>query len=220
MAKEPVVQRRSHSQQVWGEKNETRQTRVRGPHKKNEDLENAEENRMCKTNSRQKSIANRKQDKNLANGRQEEQANSKQNEPKDCDRDRAKHEEKHFTEESCSQPVPKPPRTDADVQHGQCELKLGELITTIPAVDFNVGTVENLSFTVQKDPEVTHEERNDRRSLVTQREPVRNPGKKVDCSEHPDSSEEATQKVQKTVISQVRDSESGDALFQLEADVR
>ena len=28
---------------------------------------------------------------------------------------------KHITEESCSQPVPKHPRTDADVQQGQAD---------------------------------------------------------------------------------------------------
>ena len=70
---------------------------------------------------------------------------------------------KHITEESCSQPVPKHPRTDADVQQWQTygmairgkttifyKLKLGEVLTTIPTVDFNVETVEykNLSFTL------------------------------------------------------------------------
>ena len=79
------------------------------------------------------------QDKSIANGRQSE--------PKDYDRDKAKYEEKHITEESCSQPVPKHPRTDADVQQGQYELKLGE-VSTIPKIDFNMETVEykNLSF--------------------------------------------------------------------------
>ena len=118
-------------------------------------------------------------------------ANGKQGEPKDCGRDKAKHDEKHITEESRSQPVQKHPRTGADVQEGQHELKLGEVVKTIPTIDFNVETVEynNQSFTVQKDTD-------------------------------PDSSETATQKVKKTVIPQVRDSERGDALFQLEAEVQ
>ena len=39
---------------------------------------------------------------------------------------------------------------------GQHELKLGEVVTTIPTIDSNVGTVEykNLSFIVQKDTEI------------------------------------------------------------------
>ena len=71
---------------------------------------------------------------------------------------------KHITEESCSQPVPKHPRTDADIQQWQTygmairgkttifyKLKLGEVVTTIPTIDFNVETVEykNLSFTLR-----------------------------------------------------------------------
>ena len=70
---------------------------------------------------------------------------------------------KHITEGSCSQPVPKHPRTDADVQQGQAhglairvtatisyKLKRGEVVTTIPTIDFNVETVEyrNLIFAV------------------------------------------------------------------------
>ena len=102
-------------------------------------------------NSRQKSIANRR--KNIAYNRQKSKAKGRQSEPKDCDRDKAKYDEKHITEESCSQPVPEHPRTDADVQQEQYELKLGEVVTTIPKIDFNMETVEykNLSFTVQKD---------------------------------------------------------------------
>ena len=113
-----------------------------------------------KANSRQKSKANSRQDESRANGKQEKSiANSRQSKPTDYDRDKAKYEEKHHTE-SCSQPVPKHPRTDADVQQGQQELKLGEVITTIPKIDFNEETVEykNLSFTVHKDTEVIHRE--------------------------------------------------------------
>ena len=62
-------------------------------------------------------------------------ANSRPGKPKD--------EEKQSTEESCSQPVPKHPRTGANVQQAQYELKLGEVIVTIPEIDFDeeiVGT--------------------------------------------------------------------------------
>ena len=100
-------------------------------------------------------------DKSRANGRQEKnKANSRQSEQKDCDRDKANFEVKHITEESCSQPVPKHPRTDADVQQGQYELKFDEVVTIIPKIDFNMETVEykNPSFTVQKDTEVIHGE--------------------------------------------------------------
>ena len=102
----------------------------------------ANSRQKSKANSRQKSKANRRQ-KSKANGKQDKSiANGKQSEPKDCDREKAKFEEKHITGESCSQPVPKHPRTDADVQQGQQELKLGEVITTIPTIDFNEETVE------------------------------------------------------------------------------
>ena len=52
------------------------------------------------------------------------------------------------------------PRTDADVQQGQHDLRLGEVRTTIPKIDFNEETVkyENQSFTVEKDTEVIHRE--------------------------------------------------------------
>ena len=96
-----------------------------------------------KANSRQKSKANSRQDKSIANGRQQQsRANGRQSKPEDCDRDKAKYEEKHSTEESCSQPVPKYPRTDADVHQGQYELKLGEVITTITKIDFDEEIVE------------------------------------------------------------------------------
>ena len=110
-----------------------------------------------KPNSRQKSTANSRQDKSIANDRQDKsRANGRQSKPKDCDRDKAKYGEKHTLEESSSQPGPKHPRTDAYVLEGQQKLKLGDVITTIPKIDFNEETVEyrNLSFTVQKDTEV------------------------------------------------------------------
>ena len=84
-------------------------------------------------------------EKSKANSRQKSIANSRQRKPKDFDRDKAKYEEKHSTEESCSKPVPKHPRTGADVQQGQYELKHGEVITTITKIDFNeeIGVQEN-----------------------------------------------------------------------------
>ena len=89
-----------------------------------------------KANGRQKSRANGRQDKSRANGRQDKsRAIGRQSKPKDCERDKAKYEEKHNTEESCSQPVP-------DVQQEQYELKLGEVIMTIPKIDFNEEIVE------------------------------------------------------------------------------
>ena len=48
-----------------------------------------------KANSRQKSKANGRQDKGIVNGRQSKS--------KDHDRDKAKYEEEHSTDESCSQ---------------------------------------------------------------------------------------------------------------------
>ena len=73
----------------------------------------------------EKSEANSRQDKIMANGRQEKSiANGRQSKPKDGDK--AKYDAKHITVVSCSQPPPKHPRTDADVQQGQYELKLDE----------------------------------------------------------------------------------------------
>ena len=120
-------------------------------------------------NCRQKSKANSRQEQSQREARQEQSQQqaredhgqqSRQSEPKDCDRDKAKYDEKHTTEERYSQPVPKHPRTDADAQQGQNELKLAEVITTTPKIDFNMESVEykNLSFTVQKDIEVIHGE--------------------------------------------------------------
>ena len=80
----------------------------------------ANSRQKSKANSRQKSKANGRQDKSGANSRQEKSvANSWQSKPKECEGDKAKFDEKHTTEESSSQPVPKHPRTDADVWVGQ-----------------------------------------------------------------------------------------------------
>ena len=51
----------------------------------------------------------------------EEHGQQQARQPKVNDRDKAKYDEKHSTEESCSQPVPKHLRSDADVQEGQWE---------------------------------------------------------------------------------------------------
>ena len=79
--------------------------------------------------SRQKSNASSRQDKSMANSRQEKsRANGRQSKPKDYDRFKANHEEKHSAEER--------------VQQGQRELKLGEMIATIPEIDFDEEIVE------------------------------------------------------------------------------
>ena len=57
----------------------------------------------------EKSKANSRQ-KSKANSRQKSTANVRQSKPKDNDRDKAKYEEEHSTEESYSQPVPKHPK--------------------------------------------------------------------------------------------------------------
>ena len=92
-------------------------------------------------NGRQKSIANNRQDKNRANSRQKSTANGRQksiaNNRQDKNRANGRQsnrrtatEEKRSTRistiqmQQSSQPVPKHPRTDADVQQGQ-----GEVIT-------------------------------------------------------------------------------------------
>ena len=130
----------------------------------------------------------------------------------------------------------KHPRTDADVQQGQYELKLGEVCTTIPTIDFHVETVEtvehkNLSFTVQKDTEAIPREikgatkincfLKENQSEFSEKTSTEGFGEEtLRNADHPDSSDAATQTVQKTVkIPQVRDRERGDAFSQLEADV-
>ena len=53
-------------------------------------------------------------------------------------RSTVKYKEKHSTKQGCvSQPVPKHLRTDADVQQRQYELKHGEVIKTVPKIEFN-----------------------------------------------------------------------------------
>ena len=108
----------------------------------------------------------RRTSKICANSRQKSKANHRT-----ATETKAKNDEKHFTEESCSQPVPKHPRTDADVQQWQYKRKLGEVFKTIPTMDFNVETVEykNLSFTVQKDNSESPEDRDHTGQSLKQR---------------------------------------------------
>ena len=93
-------------------------------------------------------------EKSRANGRQKKKsrANGRQSEP---NRDKAKYEEKHSTKESCSHLVP-------DVQPGNYELKLGEVI---PAINFNEETVEYETQTIQTAQKQRH--RKSRRSWWT-----------------------------------------------------
>ena len=108
-----------------------------------------------KANSRQKSIANSRQEKSMANSRQEKStANSSK---RRAEPTAGKANQRTVTEtrrstrritrrntlqrKSNSQPVPKHPRTDANVQQGQQgqkELKLDEGIAKIPEINFNV----------------------------------------------------------------------------------
>ena len=134
--------RRNHSQRACGEKNEVKQQGYEDSEKNtkiwSDDDKNREEQSQQQAEEQSQTAGRRAQ----ANSRQDKsRANSRQSKPKDYDRDKAKYEEKHSTEESCSQPVPHP-RTDADVQQGQYELKLGEVITTIPEIDFDEEIVE------------------------------------------------------------------------------
>ena len=91
----------------------------------------------------------------------------------------------------------------------------GEVIKTIPTIDFKVETVEYQSFTVQKDTEVIHGIKGGTKDqLLPEGEPVRifrktsteGLGEETlgTQSSRQVSSETATQKVQKTEIMQVR----------------
>ena len=136
--------RRNQSQRASGENNQVKQQGYEDRTRRSPKIwSNADRRQKSNANSRQKSKANSSQDKSTANGRQDKSiANGRQSKPKDHDRDKAKYEEKHTTEESCSQLVPKHPRTDADVRQERYELKLGEVITTIPKIDFDEEIVE------------------------------------------------------------------------------
>ena len=91
------------------------------------------------------------------------------------------------------------------------------MIATIPKIDFNVETVEykNLIFTMQKDTEVIHREvkggtkincdPKENRSELSEKSRLKDLAKKhSEHANHTDSLETATQKVKKTVITQVR----------------
>ena len=80
----------------------------------------------------EKSKANSRQDKSIANSRQSNQRTATETR-RNTRRNTAKYKEKHSTKQGCvSQPVPKRLSTDADVQQEQ-----GEVIMTIPKIDFN-----------------------------------------------------------------------------------
>ena len=80
--------------------------------------------------SRQRSVANSRQ-KSRTNSRQKSIANSGQGEPKDCDRDEAKFEENTAQRKAAVSQSQMSSRGDTS-QQGRYELKLGEVITTIP----------------------------------------------------------------------------------------
>ena len=72
--------------------------------------------------------------------------------PTDCDQDKAKYEEKHITAGKLQPASPEASRTDADVQQGQHELKLGEVFNTLQR-----GKQQPASFTeASKDTEVIY----------------------------------------------------------------
>ena len=83
-----------------------------------------------RANSRQKSRANSRQEKSIAN--------RMQGESKDCDRDDAKYEESTVQRKTSASQSPMSSRGNTSKQ-GRYELKLGEVITTIPTVDVPVA---------------------------------------------------------------------------------
>ena len=85
-----------------------------------------------RANSRQKSRANSRQEKSIANGRQ--------GEPKDCDRDEAKYEyEENTAQRKAAASQSQMSSRGNTSQQGRYELKLGEVIMTIPTVDVPVA---------------------------------------------------------------------------------
>ena len=84
-----------------------------------------------RANSRQKSRANSRQEKSIANGRQ--------GEPKDCDRDETKYEENNTLQRKAAASQSQMSSRGNTSQQVRYELKLGEVITTIPTVDVPVA---------------------------------------------------------------------------------
>ena len=153
--------RQNHSQRVSGErKNDVKQHWYEDSEKYTEATMRSQSSAQSskrgetmkrtesKATSRQKSKANSTQEKSKANGRQKRKANGtqekctangRQSKPKDCDRDKARYEEKYTVQ---SKTAATHPTSDTDVQQGQIELKLDEEITTIPKNDFDEEIVE------------------------------------------------------------------------------
>ena len=102
-------------------------------------------------NSRQKSKANSRQDKSIANGRQGERTTTETR--RSARRIARRNTLQRKTSASQSRSIQEPMQMFQQVQY---ELELGEVITTIPKIDLNMETVKykDQSFTVQKDTEV------------------------------------------------------------------
>ena len=128
-AKKPVVRethsqgasgenpRQNHSQRVSGEKkNEVKQHEYKD--RLAEQRSNVEKGRNDEKNreeqSQQQSQQNSRQEKRKANSRQEKSmAKGRQSKPKDCDRDKARYEEKYTVQRKAAATHP---TSDADVQ--------------------------------------------------------------------------------------------------------
>ena len=121
-------QRRNHSQRACGEKNEVKQhgyedragrtSKIWSNDEKNREEQSqqqAEEQSQQQAEEQSQQQARQEQSQRQA---REERSQQQASEPKDCDRDKAKYEEKHTTEESCSKQVAKHPRKNADIQQG------------------------------------------------------------------------------------------------------
>ena len=112
----------------------------------------ANSRQKSKANSRQKSKANDKQDKSRANGRQEERSQHKAKQLQDCDRDKAKHEEKHSKEQGEAQYNARqrqPASPEGSKNRCRCPARQGEVIMTSPKIDFN-QTAQKQQHKVQK----------------------------------------------------------------------
>ena len=120
--------RQNHSQRVSGErKNEVKQHGYEATMRSQSSVQSSRRGEtMRRTESK-------------ANSRQKSTANGRLSKPKDCDRNKARYEEKYTVQ---SKTAATHPTSDTDVQQGQVELKLDEEITTIPKIDFDEEIVE------------------------------------------------------------------------------
>ena len=132
---------RNHSQRACGEKNRGQRVEHRSDDALAEQRSSSSRGERMKRT--EKSKANSRQDKSTAN--------SRQGKPKDYDSDKSKYEEKYPIRVSLQQPIQlamqlsssNPSSQPApDVQQGQYELKLDEVITTVPKIDFDEKIVE------------------------------------------------------------------------------